>query len=55
MKNTNNYSHLGTLGTVNHFIEVCVDEVMLDEVEQIAICGGGEMIISWESVREYWL
>lgn len=27
LKNTNNYKHLGTLGTGNHFIEVCVDEV----------------------------
>lgn len=26
LKNTNNYKHLGTLGTGNHFIEVCVDE-----------------------------
>lgn len=24
--NTNNYQHLGTLGTGNHFIEVCLDE-----------------------------
>ena len=27
LKNTNNYKHLGTLGTGNHFIEVCLDEV----------------------------
>lgn len=26
MKNTNNVKHLGTLGTGNHFIEVCLDE-----------------------------
>ncbi len=26
LKNTNNANHLGTLGTGNHFIEVCVDE-----------------------------
>lgn len=26
LKNTNNYNHLGTLGTGNHFIEVCLDE-----------------------------
>jgi tRNA-splicing ligase RtcB len=26
LKNTNNYKHLGTLGTGNHFIEICVDE-----------------------------
>ncbi len=26
LKNTNNVSHLGTLGTGNHFIEVCIDE-----------------------------
>ena len=26
MKNTNNVHHLGTLGTGNHFIEVCLDE-----------------------------
>ncbi len=26
LKNTNNVSHLGTLGTGNHFIEVCLDE-----------------------------
>ena len=26
LKNTNNHKHLGTLGTGNHFIEVCVDE-----------------------------
>lgn len=26
LKNTNNLSHLGTLGTGNHFIEVCLDE-----------------------------
>lgn len=26
LKNTNNYRHLGTLGTGNHFIEVCLDE-----------------------------
>lgn len=25
--NTNNYRHLGTLGTGNHFIEICLDEV----------------------------
>ncbi|EBE6526133.1 hypothetical protein CT923_10535 [Salmonella enterica] len=24
--NTNNYKHLGTLGTGNHFIEICLDE-----------------------------
>ena len=27
LKNTNNYKHLGTLGTGNHFIEICLDEV----------------------------
>lgn len=27
LKNTNHYRHLGTLGTGNHFIEVCLDEV----------------------------
>lgn len=27
LENTNNYKHLGTLGTGNHFIEVCLDEV----------------------------
>ena len=26
LKNTNNYRHLGTLGTGNHFVEVCLDE-----------------------------
>lgn len=26
LKNTNNVKHLGTLGTGNHFIEVCLDE-----------------------------
>ncbi|HIP94984.1 MAG TPA: RtcB family protein [Leucothrix sp.] len=26
LKNTNNIAHLGTLGTGNHFIEVCLDE-----------------------------
>ncbi len=26
LRNTNNYNHLGTLGTGNHFIEVCLDE-----------------------------
>ncbi|MFA7607524.1 MAG: RtcB family protein [Rhodocyclaceae bacterium] len=26
LNNTNNYKHLGTLGTGNHFIEVCLDE-----------------------------
>jgi tRNA-splicing ligase RtcB len=26
LKNTNNLSHLGTLGTGNHFIEICLDE-----------------------------
>ena len=26
LKNTNNLKHLGTLGTGNHFIEVCLDE-----------------------------
>jgi len=26
LKNTNNVAHLGTLGTGNHFIEVCLDE-----------------------------
>src|SRR5688572_3111426 len=26
LKNTNNVVHLGTLGTGNHFIEVCLDE-----------------------------
>ncbi len=27
LKNTNNLSHLGTLGTGNHFIEMCLDEM----------------------------
>ncbi|GAB3469967.1 RtcB family protein [Massilia terrae] len=27
LRNTNNYKHLGTLGTGNHFIEICLDEV----------------------------
>ena len=27
LKNTNNIQHLGTLGTGNHFIEVCLDEM----------------------------
>lgn len=26
LKNTNNLNHLGTLGTGNHFVEVCIDE-----------------------------
>ncbi len=26
LKNTNNHMHLGTLGTGNHFIEICLDE-----------------------------
>jgi len=26
LKNTNQYRHLGTLGTGNHFIEICLDE-----------------------------
>lgn len=26
IKNTNNFKHLGTLGTGNHFVEVCLDE-----------------------------
>ena len=26
LRNTNNYKHLGTLGTGNHFIELCPDE-----------------------------
>lgn len=26
LKNTNNQNHLGTLGTGNHFIEICLDE-----------------------------
>lgn len=26
LKNTNNYKHLGTLGTGNHFVEICLDE-----------------------------
>lgn len=26
LKNTNNLSHLGTLGTGNHFVEICLDE-----------------------------
>ncbi len=26
LRNTNNYKHLGTLGTGNHFIEICLDE-----------------------------
>ena len=26
LKSTNNYKHLGTLGTGNHFIEICLDE-----------------------------
>jgi tRNA-splicing ligase RtcB len=26
LKRTNNYRHLGTLGTGNHFIEICLDE-----------------------------
>jgi len=27
LKKTNNYKHLGTLGTGNHFIEVCLDQI----------------------------
>jgi tRNA-splicing ligase RtcB len=27
LKNTNNHRHLGTLGSGNHFVEVCLDEV----------------------------
>jgi tRNA-splicing ligase RtcB len=27
LRNTNNYRHLGTLGSGNHFVEVCLDEV----------------------------
>lgn len=27
LKNTNNHKHLGTLGSGNHFVEVCLDEV----------------------------
>jgi tRNA-splicing ligase RtcB len=26
LKNTNNYRHMGTLGSGNHFVEVCLDE-----------------------------
>ncbi|EGD03196.1 hypothetical protein B1M_17692, partial [Burkholderia sp. TJI49] len=26
LEKTNHYAHLGTLGTGNHFIEVCIDE-----------------------------
>ncbi|WP_313301328.1 RtcB family protein [Diaphorobacter sp.] len=26
LKNTNNHKHLGTLGSGNHFVEVCIDE-----------------------------
>jgi tRNA-splicing ligase RtcB len=26
LRNTNNYKHLGTLGSGNHFIEICLDE-----------------------------
>lgn len=26
LKNTNNFKHLGTLGTGNHFVEICLDE-----------------------------
>lgn len=26
LKNTNNHKHLGTLGTGNHFVEICLDE-----------------------------
>ena len=26
LRNTNNYRHMGTLGTGNHFIEICLDE-----------------------------
>ncbi|MGZ8340858.1 MAG: RtcB family protein [Telluria sp.] len=26
LRNTNNYKHLGTLGSGNHFVEVCLDE-----------------------------
>ncbi|MGE5651043.1 MAG: RtcB family protein [Bacillota bacterium] len=26
LRNTNNYRHLGTLGTGNHFVEICLDE-----------------------------
>jgi tRNA-splicing ligase RtcB len=26
LRNTNNYNHLGTLGSGNHFIEICLDE-----------------------------
>ncbi|MBL3950547.1 RtcB family protein, partial [Bacteroides thetaiotaomicron] len=29
LEKTNHYAHLGTLGTGNHFIEVCVDEADL--------------------------
>lgn len=33
LKNTNNLNHLGTLGTGNHFVEVC-----LDETNQVGSC-----------------
>jgi tRNA-splicing ligase RtcB len=26
LRNTNNYTHLGTLGSGNHFVEICLDE-----------------------------
>jgi tRNA-splicing ligase RtcB len=26
LRNTNNYKHLGTLGSGNHFVEICLDE-----------------------------
>lgn len=54
--NTNNYKHLGTLGTGNHFIEICLDEsdqvwIMLHPVHAELVTPSGLTLSIWRKKR----
>lgn len=54
--NTNNYKHLGTLGTGNHFIEICLDEsdqvwIMLHPVHAESVMPSELTLSIWRKKR----
>lgn len=54
--NTNNYKHLGTLGTGNHFIEICLDEsdqvwIMLHPVHAELVTPSELILSIWRKKR----
>lgn len=54
--NTNNYKHLGTLGTGNHFIEICLDEsdqvwIMRTPVHAELVTPSGLTLSIWHKKR----